>query len=143
MKSALLLAKKEKIKVALIDQPIEITLRKFSQKLSWKEKFRFVGDIFRAIFFRKKQMELLGIEDEKEIFNLAKVPDSKLIDKLIDQLKIRYPNIYQVLVDDRNKFMVRALLNIQKKNPESKILVIVGAGHKKGMEELLAKKMLK
>src|SRR3989344_3598196 len=37
MKTALELARKQKLQVALIDQPIKITLQKFSQNLTWRE----------------------------------------------------------------------------------------------------------
>ena len=38
MKKAVRLAKKNKIKLALIDQDIEVTLKRFSKSLTWGEK---------------------------------------------------------------------------------------------------------
>src|SRR3989344_3688018 len=40
MKAALTLAKEQKKDVALIDQPIRITLKNFSKTLTWREKGR-------------------------------------------------------------------------------------------------------
>ena len=37
MKKAVMLARKYKLKIALIDQDIEITLRRFSKALTWRE----------------------------------------------------------------------------------------------------------
>lgn len=135
MKSALLLAHKEKIAVALIDQPIEITLKNFSKTLTWKEKFNFVKDFFKGVFQREKQIKELGLEN----LDLSKVPEEEMIDKLLSQLNKNYPNIYKSLVSDRNKFMSKALLKLQKDNPSKKILAIVGAGHKKEMVKIIAK----
>lgn len=135
MKTALVLARKEKIQIALIDQPIGVTLKKFSKSLTWREKFRFVGDFFKGIFFRKKQMKEMGLEN----FDLSKVPEEKTIEKLISQMKVSYPNIYNVLVTERNSYMVKKIIRLLRNNPGKNILVIVGAGHKKGMEELLLK----
>ncbi len=135
MKTALKLARKEKIQIALIDQPIQITLKNFSKSLTWKEKFRFVIDFFKGIFFRKKQMKELGLEN----FDLNKVPETEIIEKMIGQLKKRYPNLYKTLITDRNKYMVKKLIKLFRENPNKKILCIVGAGHKKGMEKLLLK----
>ena len=42
MKAAMHLAKKQKVDISFIDQPIEITLMKFSRNLTWREKFRLV-----------------------------------------------------------------------------------------------------
>ena len=135
MKTALELARKEKLELALIDQPIQTTLKNFSKELTWKEKFRFVGDVFKGIFFKKKQMKELGLED----FDLSKVPPEEVIEKMIIPLKKRYPNVYKTLVADRNKYMVKKLVKLLRADPQKKILVVVGAGHKKGMEELLLK----
>ena len=135
MKTALELAKKENISVAFIDQPIQITLRKFSQQLTWREKSRFVGDIIKGLLFPKKQLKKLGLHS----FDLRTVPEEKLIENMMAVLKKRYPSVYKVLVEDRNKYMVKQLVTLMREHPEKKILVVVGAGHKKGMEELLNK----
>ena len=135
MKTALELARKEKLEIALIDQPIQTTLKNFSKELTWKEKFRFIGDIFKGLFFKKKQMKELGLED----FDLSKVPPEEVIEKMMTTLKKRYPNVYKTLVADRNRYMVKKLVKLLRTNPQKKILVIVGAGHKQGMEELLLK----
>ena len=47
MLTAIRIAKKNMIKLALIDQDIEITLRRFSKAITWREKFRFIGDIIK------------------------------------------------------------------------------------------------
>ena len=52
-------------------------------------------------------------------------------------MKKTYPNVYRALVSDRNKYMVKNIVKILRKNPGKKILVIVGAGHQEGMEKLL------
>lgn len=135
MKTAMELAEQEKLIIALIDQPIQVTLQNFSRNLTWKEKFRFVGDLFKGLFFKKKQMQEYGLED----FDLAKVPAAEAIDRMMLPLKKRYPNVYKTLVEDRNKYMIKKLVRLLRDHPGKRILVVVGAGHKSGMEELLLK----
>ena len=135
MKTALQLARERKIPITLIDQPLRLTLRNFSQSLTWKEKGRFISDIFLGIFQGKKQLKKIGLHQ----FDLKKVPADELIEKMMEQLRERYPNVYKTLVTDRNKYMVKQLIKLMRLHPEKKILCIVGAGHKKGMEELLLK----
>lgn len=139
MKLAVQLARKSHIKIALIDQDIEVTLRKFSQRLTWREKFRFIGDIFKSIFFKKRAMKELGIEDEK--VDLAKVPDKKLVDKLIKQLEKRYPNVYDVLVRQRNVFMANNLAKLMHQYPDDIVLAVVGAGHEEDMLKMVKDRM--
>ncbi|MFT4305110.1 MAG: TraB/GumN family protein [Candidatus Woesearchaeota archaeon] len=133
MKHAVIIASKNKIKVSLIDQDIKITLRRISKFLTWKERFRFVADIFNGIFFKKKQMKKYNLEN----FDLNKVPDEKLIEKLISYVEKRYPSLYKVIIHERNIVMSKRLIVIMKKNPEQNILAVVGAGHKKGMLKLI------
>jgi pheromone shutdown-related protein TraB len=118
---AVKLAKKNKLLLALIDQDIEITLKRFSQELSWKEKWFFIIDIVKAVIFKKREVH----------FDLRRVPSQKIITKLIKKVRKRYPHIYKVLVTERNDVMARNLFNIMQQNPNKKILGIIGAGHEK------------
>jgi len=129
MKQAVRLSKKNNIKLALIDQNIEITLKRLSKTLTWKEKWNFVVDIFKAVVFRKKEVD----------FDLRTVPDKKLIKTLINKVKKRYPNIYNVLVKERNEVMAKNLIRLMKEKEDDKILAIVGAGHEDEIIRLIKK----
>ncbi len=133
MKTALEIAHAKKLQVALIDQPINITLKNFSKELTWKEKGQFALDLVKGLIFPKKQMEKYGMED----FDLHKVPEQQVISKIINQMKKQYPSIYKTIIADRDKYMVKQLVKIMREDPEKKILAVVGAGHKEGMEKLL------
>jgi pheromone shutdown-related protein TraB len=135
MKAAMELTRKEKLEIAFIDQPIQITLKKFSKYLTWKEKFRFVYDMLKGLLFPKKQIKALGLDQ----FDLTKVPGKEVIKKMMNMMKKTYPNVYRALVSDRNKYMVKNIVKLLRKNPGKKILVVVGAGHQEGMEKLLLK----
>lgn len=125
MLTAVKLARKNKTKIALIDQDIEITLKRFSQALTWKEKFRILGDVIRSFLFKDNELKKLGIKT----LDLSKVPSKKLIKRLLMEVRERYPNIYMVLVEERNIIMAHNLNNLMQNNPDKKILAIVGAGH--------------
>lgn len=135
MKTAITLAHQYKLKLALIDQPIKITLKRFSQNLTWKEKRRFVFDFCYGLFFPKKQLRTFGIDQ----FALHKVPKKEIIIKIMAQMKEKYPSVYQTLVEERNKYMVKQLVKLMRENKEQKILAVVGAGHEEGMHKLLLK----
>src|SRR3989338_282751 len=119
MLEAFKLAKSRKIKIFLIDQDIEITLKRFSKALTWRAKWNFVVDLIKGLIFKKQEFS----------FDLEKVPSRNLIKNLIKKVKQRYPNIYKVLIEERNQVMARNLFQIMQKYPESKIVAIVGAGH--------------
>lgn len=127
MKKAVKLARKKDIKIALIDQDIEITLKRFSKSLTWREKWNFIVDVVKAVFARKKVIE----------FDLTKVPSKEIIKKLVGKVKERYPNIYNVLIVERNYVMAENLRKIMEAYPDKKILAIIGAGHEDDILELI------
>ena len=129
MKEAIKIAKRENIGIALIDQDIEITLQRLSNSITWKEKLNFLIDLLKALFLRNKEID----------FDLTKVPDKRMIKKLTSKLKERYPNIYKVLIEDRNAVIASNITKLMDSAPDKKILVILGAGHIDDVLELVKK----
>lgn len=127
MKQAVKLAKKHEIQLALIDQDIEITLRRFSKALTWREKWNFISDIFKAVVLKKREID----------FDLRTVPNKNVIEKLMEQTKKRYPHIFRVLVTERDEVMANNLSNLMEKHSDKKILAIVGAGHEEEIIRLI------
>lgn len=128
MKKAINLAKKLRSDIALIDQDITITLKKLSKRLTWKEKFHFIADIFKSFFIKGKIK-----------FDLRKVPSEKIIKDLTQKVKKRYPTFYTTLIKERNLFMAKALYNLITKYPNKKIIAIIGAGHTPAIINLIKK----
>jgi len=125
MLTAAKLSKSNNKQLFLVDQDIEITLKRFSKAFSWKEKFRMIADVIKAPFNKKMKIDL------------SKVPKEELINKLIGDMKLRYPNLYSVLIDERNKVMAKNIYKIMSKNIDKKILIVIGAGHEKELLELI------
>ncbi len=128
MISAFKAARKIESQVALIDQDIEVTLKRFSQELSWKEKWNFVVDLVQGMFGK-------GVIK----FDITKVPDVALIQKLLKEVKDRYPNVYKTLVQERNVYMAKKLASLAQLYEDKKILAVVGAGHEEDMILLVKK----
>lgn len=108
-----------KSKIALIDQPIEVTLKKFSKRITWKEKFRFIWDLLTG-WFRK---------DMKIKVDLKKVPEENVIEQMIDIVRKRYPNVYDVLIAERNVIMAKHLNKLMQNY--NSVIAVIGAGHEK------------
>lgn len=136
MRSALRAAKKHKLVIALLDQPIHITLHRFSAAITWKEKWHFIVDVLRGIFFPRQEFQKYGLDQ----LDLRKVPSTEVIKKLLFYVKERYPNVYRVLIDERNRYMVRQIKKFQQKYPEQTIVAVIGAGHEEGIIHLLKQK---
>lgn len=118
MKEAISLAKKNKIKIALIDRDIRKTLNKIANNLSGREKSRFIFDLIKSFFIKSG-----------EKIDLRKVPPEKLIQTLLKEFKKRYPALYKILIEERNEIMAKNLYTLINTNTNEKIIAILGAGH--------------
>lgn len=128
MMFAIKYAREKNISVSLIDQNARITLRRF--KLTFKEIMRFIWDIVRSPFSKSFAKEL-GMADVRGI------PPQDVIVRAMKYIKKSYPSIYRVLIEERNEYMVRKIRQLQQLNPDSSIVVVIGAGHVDGMQKLL------
>ena len=133
MLTAVHAARKSNTRIALIDQDIHVTLSRFSRYFSWKERWHLVVDMFRGLVSPKKEIQRYGLGS----IDLSKVPSQDIIEKLLVKTRDRYPNLYRVLVHERNIIMVKRIIGIMSKGDIEKLVVVVGAGHRKGMATLL------
>ena len=120
MKEAINLARKNNIKIALIDQDIRITLKKLKSRFTFKEKLNIVKNIFKGIFSTNKM-----------VFDLKRVPEQKLIKKLTLEIKQEYPSIYKTLIEERDEIMADALFKLMVNN--KKIIAVIGDRHIQGI----------
>ncbi|MFH0870839.1 MAG: TraB/GumN family protein [archaeon] len=125
MLKAITLARDNGRKIALIDRDIRVTLSRLSKKITWKERFNFLIDIFRAPFSKRMHLDL------------SKVPEKKMIFELMKLLKTRYPGLYQVLVEERNHIMALKLHGLMENYPDKHILAVVGAGHEEALLSMI------
>jgi len=121
-------AREKKISVALIDQNVRVTLRRF--RLSLKEIFRFMWDIIRSPFSKSFAKEL-GMSD------IRKIPPQDVILRAMNYIQKAYPSVYRVLIEERNQYMVARIKHLVALNPDAVLVVVVGAGHIHGMQKLL------
>lgn len=126
MKKAIEIARKLNSKIALIDQDIEITLKKLSERITLKEKLTFLKDLLLSSF-----------TNQKIDFDIHKVPSQTKIKKMTLKIKKDYPSFYQTLIVERNIYMAKALYNILTENQSSRIVAIVGAGHEQDILEII------
>ena len=118
------------IKVALIDQPASITLKKLSKQFKKREIWYMVVDTVKSLFGKPP----LPIKQ----FSVEKIPSQKTIDTILVYMHNRYPSLYSVLVAQRNIYMVQRLEILSFEFDT--IVAVVGAAHKTGMEHLLNEK---
>jgi len=108
--------------VLLIDRDITITLKRFWQSLSFFEKLKLVYYVIKD-FFSKEEIEIEELMKED------------ILDRLVKEFRKISSNAARVLIDERDEYMAAKLIEAMQKY--DKIVAVVGAGHKKGIERIL------
>ena len=123
-------AKKKKIKIALVDRDISITLKRAWKKMGFREKFRLLWEFLKAI---------VGYEEDLEKIDIKEIMDQDIISTMMEEFGQIAPSVSEVLIHERDKYIAKKILNESKKG---KVVAILGAGHLKGIKEYLNKNTL-
>lgn len=119
MVSAIEAAEDLNIPIALIDRDINITLQRALNKMGFMEKAKFIFGLITAMF---------GGGDEEEI-DVEELKNLDNLDDLMEMFKDESPNVYEVLVKERDAYLAGNIIKI----PEDHVIAVVGAGHKPGI----------
>ncbi len=108
--------------VLLIDRDVTITFKRFWSSLSLKEKLKIAYSLIKGLF-------------ESEDVDVEKMLEEDILETLVKEFRDIAPSAAKTLIDERDAYMAYNLIDASKKY--SKIVAVVGAGHKKGIEYYL------
>ncbi|AIJ05265.1 TraB family protein [Methanocaldococcus bathoardescens] len=123
MKKAIEIASRYGLPIYLIDRDIDITLSRLMDRMTFKEKIKIFWELLNS------NEEDLEIDDDllKEM-----VENPEKFTKLLKEIS---PTIYEVLVDERDRFMAKRLFELSK--GKNSLVAVVGAGHVEGIVRYL------
>jgi pheromone shutdown-related protein TraB len=113
------------IPFALIDRDIKITMKRALAQMPLGEKVGVVKELFQTF-------ALGGEEIEEEIEGLKGMDK---MEEILESFREIAPNLYRVLVDERDIYMASQLSLLEARYP--RIVAVVGAGHREGIEARL------
>lgn len=119
MKAAVVAARSTGAKLALIDRDIELTM----------------NHLLSAPF--REKINLLLLSPEIDITSIDHILDGENIVQIMDEMKAKVPGIYGALVDERDQYMAYMIAQLRHEHPDSNIIAVVGAGHRRGIEKHL------
>jgi pheromone shutdown-related protein TraB len=125
MKAAVEDAEARGIHVALIDRDIRITLRRFWQSLSLFEKIR----MFYAL-----AVSAISIDDEE--IDVEELKKQDVIALAMEEFRSFSPNGARALIDERDAYLAHQINRLSLSH--ERILVVIGAGHREGINRYLA-----
>jgi pheromone shutdown-related protein TraB len=111
-------------RVALVDRDVGITIQRFWSSMGIIDKTKLIFSLIPAA---------LGWGGEE--INIDNITQEDIVSQMISEFRKVSPSAAKVLVDERDAYIARNLVQLGR---EGRVLAVVGAGHKKGIEELLA-----
>ncbi len=108
--------------VLLIDRDVGITFSRFWHKLSFFEKLKLIWHLLKSTF-------------SGEEIDVDEMLEEDVLDLLVREFRKISPTAARVLIDERDQYMAANLINALSRY--NKVVAVVGAGHRRGIEEAL------
>ena len=112
-------AQEQGCKMTLVDRDIRITLKRAWRKTPFFKKIVLGSTLFSSVF------ENTEVSED----SLREMRQKDALSGMMDEMGDGMPQFKEVLIDERDAYMVEKILQAPGKN----ILAVVGAGHKPGM----------
>ncbi len=127
MKVAAELAKATNKKVLLIDREVGTTLKRVYRNVPWWKRMQLLSSLLASVMFSEKISE----ED------IEKLKQGDVLDATFSQFSESSSEIYIPLVNERDQYMAHRIMNEATSGDYKSILVVIGAGHLKGIKTYL------
>ncbi|MFH0967122.1 MAG: TraB/GumN family protein [Methanobacteriota archaeon] len=127
MKAAITETEGKGIELALIDRDIGMTLHRFWASMSIVEKLK----MFYAL-----AGSLMVAEDASEMIDIEELKKADFVTVAMDEFHKFSPRGAYALITERDAYMSYHLLRLAQNH--ERVLAVVGAGHRKGMEGFLS-----
>ena len=125
MLAAIEVAKELNIPTALVDRPIQITLRRAWAKNGFMGRIKLLSTLIASAFSK----------EEVPAEEIEKLKKQSEMDSMMTELAEYMPVIKEVLIDERDKYLATNIWNSQGNN----VVAVLGAGHLPGVEAHLIK----
>ncbi len=128
MIKAIKLTKKNKLNLELVDRDIQVTLKRAWGSGGYWTKAMLISEFISSLMFTLST-------SSKDIEEMKK---EDMLDAVFKNLPMRYIKIKDVIITERDQYIAQKIKNIiSKVDKNKKIVIIVGAGHLKGIQKYL------
>ena len=124
MRAAISAASGASLPVLLIDRDVGVTLKRIYRSIPWWRRWELVGGLLQSLISRRSVSEA----------EVERLKEGDMLEATFNQFAESSPQIYNALVDERDRYMVARLMQEARRNQRRHILAVVGAGHVRGIE---------
>jgi pheromone shutdown-related protein TraB len=128
MKAAMAAADARGLPLWLVDREIGTTLNHAYRGVRFRDRMGILGGLFASVFSHEEI-------DEADI---EKLKQGDILESAFGEFARESKPLYEALIGERDRFMAARLREESSTNPAAKrVLVVIGAGHLKGVENEL------
>ncbi len=127
MRTAIKDATDAKLPVLLIDREIGTTLKRIYYNVPWWRRFELYSGLLASIVTRE------SVSSEE----IEKLKEGDVLESAFLQFSQSQKDLFKPLISERDEYMSARLIKECKENNYKHTLAIVGAGHLKGIKEIL------
>jgi len=127
MRAALEESRDADLPLLLIDRDVGITLKRIYHNVPWWQRFSLFSGLLGSVLSRQ-QVSAEEIERLKE---------GDVLESTFSEFAAESASLYEPLISERDRYMVLRLAEDAAPGRYRSVLVVVGAGHMKGMAEHL------
>jgi len=123
MRTAIEVGDRLNMPVLLIDREIGTTLKRVYRRVGWWQRMNLISGLMVSVVSRHEVSE-----DEIE-----RLKEGDILESTFTQFAEEAKELYTPLVDERDRYMAARIRQEIRKNRLRSLLVVVGAGHLKGI----------
>ncbi|MBS3934032.1 MAG: TraB/GumN family protein [Truepera sp.] len=127
MRLAISAAAERHLPLLLIDRDIGITLRRVYRSVPWWQRLTLFSGIIASVLVGEKVSEA----------EIEKLKQGDILEATFSEFAEKSAALYRPLIAERDRYMACRLREELARKPYQNVLVVVGAGHLKGLVEAL------
>jgi pheromone shutdown-related protein TraB len=123
MRAAAVAAKEHNLPLQLVDRDLATTLRRSYASVPWYKRMYLMAGL------------ALGMvsSDEIDEESIEKLKEGDILESTFTEFAEHSPQLYEALISERDRYMAARLREENAGAEGRKVLVVIGAGHMKGM----------
>ncbi|MCE3026455.1 TraB/GumN family protein [Salinicola sp. DM10] len=127
MRAAVKGAQRAGLPLYLIDREIGVTLKRIYQNVPWYKRFGLISGLLGSVLSRQT------VSSEE----IEKLKEGDVLESTFAEFAEQSESLYVPLIAERDRFMALKLVESLPDGQARRVLVVIGAGHLKGMSEHL------
>ncbi len=132
MRMAISCARDGTLPVLLIDREITITLKRIYRNVPWWQRLHLVFGLLASVMSNRK----ISAEE------IERLKEGDILESTFTQFAEQAQTLYVPLIDERDRYMAARIRQEVAQDQYRNILVIVGAGHLRGMTRYLEQEVM-